>query len=180
MRFRIAVMVLCFAASALGVRAQAENPGLPPEAKKRLDSLVGKWTSKWEYLDAKGGVAGVATGGEVGRYVQGDWLVEWTNEITQQDGVKRISKAWWFYNRQEKKIYLTSVGQDGELWVLSGDPVEFTMTSWPKRRADGSMITIRFLHSEGEKGTLHAVMEYSLDEGKTWTRSFRQTMTPAG
>jgi hypothetical protein len=162
-------------------RAQ-QGSELPPEAKKRLDSLVGKWTSQWEYLDAEGKVIGVATGGEVGRYAQGDWLVEWTNEITQ-GGVMRISKAWWFYNKQDKKIYLTSVGQDGDLWVLSGDPVEFTITSWPKKRADGSTIILRFHHSErteGEKHTLHAVMEYSLDDGKTWTRSFRQTMTPAG
>lgn len=182
MRIRLAAVLFCVVISAGVVRSQ-QSSDLPPEARKRLDSLVGTWTSRWEYLDAEGKVIGVATGGEVGRYAQGDWLVEWTNEVVQQDGAKRISKAWWFYNQQDKKIYLTSVGQDGDLWVLSGDPVEFTITSWPKKRPDGSTIIIRFQHSEGtegEKHTLHAVMEYSLDEGKTWTRSFRQTMTPAG
>jgi len=179
MRWRITIAVSCILTFALAARAQ-QGGELPAEARKRLDSLVGKWTSKWDYLDKEGKVVGSATGGEVGRYIEGDWLVEWTTEVVQQNGDRSVSKAWWFYNRQDKKIYLTSVGQDGDLWVLSGDPVEFTITSWPKKRADGSTIIIRFSHSEGEKHTLRAVMEYSLDDGKTWTRGFRQTMTPAG
>ena len=179
MRSRIALVLSVMLLSAVAARAQ-QGGELPAEAKQRLDSLVGKWTSKWEYLNKEGEVVGSATGGEVGRYAQGDWLVEWTTEVIDQSGQKRISKAWWFYNRQDKKIYLTSVGQDGDLWVLSGDPVEFTITSWPKQRADGSTIIIRFKHGEAEEGILTAVMEFSLDEGKTWTRGFRQTMTPAG
>lgn len=179
MRVRSALLFLCVLALAVGVCAQ-QGSELPPEAKKRLDSLVGKWTSQWEYLDEKGEVVGVATGSEVGRYAHGDWLVEWTTEVLEESGEKRISKAWWFYNRQDKQIYLNSVSQNGDLWILTGDPVEFTITSWPKKRADGSTMLIRFKHSEGEEGKVHAVMEYSLDEGQSWTRRVRQTLTPAG
>lgn len=177
MGLRIGFLLACFMFFGLVAGAQPRTD-LPVEANKRLDSLVGKWTSKWEYVNEKGEVAGVATGNEVGRYIQGDWLVEWTTEVVEEGSAKRTSKAWWFYNRQDKKIYLTSVGQDGDLWILTGDPVEFIMTSWPKKRADGSTMILRFLHDEGEKGVLHAVMQYSLDDGKTWTRGFRQTLTP--
>ncbi len=181
MRLRIAMGVLLCLLGTSTVRAQQADSGeLPEAAQERLASLVGKWSSRWERLDAQGNVRSVATGTEVGRYAQGKWLVEWTTEVVEENGDRRLSKAWWFYSKKQNKIYLTSVSEEGDLWILSGDPVDFVITSWPRKTADGGEMIIRFLHDKSADGTVHAVMEWSTDNGTTWTRGFRQTMTPVG
>lgn len=147
---------------------------IPDEAQKRLDHIIGKWELKTEYLDRNGEVRRTVTGTEEAAFLIEDKVVEITTTIPEQN---QFSKAWQFYNVAEEKFYLTSVDAKGDHWVLSGDLKEYTLTSLPTRQANGRELTIRFTHTNIRENSFEAVMETSIDGGKSWWTRYRQYLT---
>lgn len=157
----------------LPLASAEEEPKIPAETREWLDHLIGSWQSRWDYLGPDGKVAASAEGSEEVRYVLDESIVELSTEVP---ALGSKSKAWFFYNVAEKKVYLTSVDLNGDYWVLTGPPDGSVITSLPKKGPDGREMVIRFTHHKESKDRLRAVMEISHDDGETWTRGFVQTM----
>ena len=85
-----------------------------------------------------------------------------------------VSKGHMFYSFRDKKFYMTSVDANGDLWILSGGLDKFTLTSRPRKRRNGSEFLIRFTHENIKPNSFEALMEMSVDGGKTWFRRSRQ------
>ena len=146
----------------------------PAEAKNRLEHIIGKWQSRWEYLDSTGAVVGSITGSEEAKYLIGEQVVEMTTVVPARNST---SKAWMFYNQNEQKFYLTSVDAKGDFWLLTGGLDQYVIVSQPKRQPDGRDMIIRFTHSNIQHDSAEALMEYSFDDGKSWRTGFRQYLT---
>ena len=144
---------------------------IPEEAQKRLNHIIGKWELKTEYLGRNGEVRRTVTGTEEARFIIDDKVVELTTTIPEQN---QFSKAWQFYNAAEEKFYLTSVDAKGDHWVLSGGLDEYVITSQPRTQANGRELTIRFTHTNIQENSFEAVMETSVDGGKSWWTRYRQ------
>lgn len=152
--------------------AQVVDAELPAEAKERLDHIIGRWKFETQHLKQDGSVRSTVEGTEEAKYAIDGRVVEMTTTLNGQ-----TSKSWMFYNIAEEQFYLTSVDARGDLWILSGGLDEYVITSRPKRRANGSELTIRFTHSNVKADSFEALMETSIDGGETWWTRSRQYLT---
>jgi hypothetical protein len=152
-------------------------PAAPPEeAARRLEQILGRWASTWEWLDANGKVLGVERGSETGVWAIEGRLVELTTLVEGRPGP---SKAWMFWSEPLERFTLVSVGADGTLWTLAGGLEEFVLTSEPTPQPDGRTMEIRISHGEETADRLSAVMEYRHPPAEEWTVGFRQTLVRA-
>ena len=163
--------IVAFAASlsVFELHSQPTDSSIPEEAKTRLDHIVGKWKFRTDYLDRNGDVSRSVNGFEEANYIIGNSVVELTTTVNGS-----VSKGWMFYNSEERSFQLTSVDGSGIYWKFSGGLEEYVITSDPKRRTNGREITLRFTHLEIEEDSFQAVMESSIDGGKTWWTRSRQ------
>ncbi|MEZ5330605.1 MAG: hypothetical protein R2991_00830 [Thermoanaerobaculia bacterium] len=171
---RLATALLaCAALTPLAALAQDAPASPPPEAVRRMEHVLGRWESTWEWVDAEGTVVYVEHGTETGRWALEGRLLELTTEIEGRDGP---SKGWMFWNAPAERFQLVSVGWDGDLWILSGGLEEYVIASEPKAMPDGKTLQIRFTHGEAGPDTLTAVMEMRGSSEEPWTVRVRQTM----
>ena len=155
-----------------GLDAQPKPVDLPPEAKARLDHHIGEWDIRTEHLDRNGATTRTSTGADTARYIIDGRVVELTTK-----SASGVSKAWMFYNVAEQKFYLTSVDARGDHWTLTGGLDQYVITSNPRPRPRGGTMTIRFTHTNIKEDSFEALMETSIDGGKSWWQRSRQYAT---
>lgn len=169
----ISSCVVAFILQSIVAQAQPATQGtIPPEAQKRLDHLVGHWQFKTDYLNRDCEVKRSIQGTEEARYLIEKRVVELTTVVTG-----KTSKGWLFYDTTQKEFVLTSVDGRGDLWVLKGGLEAYVITLQPKLQAFGQEMTIRFTHTNILKDSFEAIMESSIDGGKTWWKRSKQYMT---
>ncbi|QXD23901.1 hypothetical protein F7C95_18615 [Opitutia bacterium ISCC 51] len=60
---------------------------------------------------------------------------------------------------------------------IAGGLDEYVITSILKKQAHGHELTIRFTHTNIQQDSFEAVMETSIDGGKSWWTRYRQYLT---
>lgn len=166
------IMAALWIAGTARAQVAPEEP-LPGEARKRLDTIVGEWESRWDWVDETGKVVYTEKGTEKAAFLIQDRVVEMTTTIVDRPAP---TKAWMFFSTAEKKFYLVSVSREGDLWTFTGGLDKFVITSLPRTMPDGRQLMIRFSHDEVSHDQLGAVMEFSYDGGETWMVRCRQTL----
>ena len=174
---RLLLTLVSLAVSSIAVAGQT-GAALPEEARKRLDYEVGDWRSKSEALDRNGQVTSTSYSRTQRRYVIPGRVLEISGVI---EANSQTFRAWVYYSIQEKKYCLTSIDGNGSLWTFKGDlGQEFTWTSEPRKRPDGTTYQMRFTHYDFEENSFTALGERSFDGGKTWIAFSRQSLTRTG
>jgi len=150
---------------------KGELPGIPEVAHERMRYLNGRWKVRTEFLDPNGKVIQTTNYLSEAHWLIQDRVVLLTHDAPEQ-GV--LSKAMVFWSTDDKKFELVDVNQKGELWFLSGDLDEEVFTSAPKKMPNGRDIILKFTHFNIQPETFEVYMEYSYDDGATWTRGQHQ------
>jgi len=171
--FKYYTLTFLFALLIFKAYPQSKITELPEEAQKRLDYHIGEWSVHIEFLDSAGNVTRTAEGTDISRYLIDSTVVE----LTTIDDGNNISKGWIFYNIKEQKYYLVSVSSEGDLWILKGGLDQYVITSDPREQLNGKTVQIRFTHYNIEENSFEAIMEYTIDGGKTWRKAYRQIIT---
>ncbi|MDG2170177.1 MAG: hypothetical protein P8L44_19885 [Opitutales bacterium] len=61
--------------------------------------------------------------------------------------------------------------------MLTGGLDEYVISSTPKKQPNGRELTIRFTHTNIQEDSFEAIMETSIDGGKSWWARYRQYLT---
>lgn len=173
MRMSFAVWFLLVGSVVTAADSAASLPELPDEARHRLEQVLGRWRVEAEFLAPDGSVARRVEWENRAEWVLDGRVVLLTHDAPALDV---LSKAFVFYSAEDEEFYVVDVNRKGELWILSGGLDAFVLTSRPKRTDDGEMI-VRFTHDPGDDDSMLVRMEYSLDDGATWTLGQRQRLT---
>lgn len=168
------LILLCATVSDLN----GQQPGsrtYPEAAVERLRHLHGAWRMESDVIGQNGQVTRTVVVYDTLYWVVPDRVLGFRSHTPEAN---TVSTGLWFHDVAEDRFYLLSVnGQNGEFWSLSGTLNEWTITSEPKRRPNGSDMIIRFHHHDVTDDRFEATMEYSRDGGTTWTVGYRQRLT---
>lgn len=162
---------------AAGVAAAPDDaPGLE-QAVAQLRSAVGTWQVTTEFMAPDGSVSQVADGSYRFEWVVADRVLIGTSQIPSLG----MSAGLLFYiDGAENEIEMVSVGADGKLWIMSGPLDSETRMSEPYRTADGTRAQLRFTRYNVSADRFESKMEYTTDDGETWTQGNRQIFQRAG
>ncbi len=149
---------------------QVRTADLPEEARSRIDYLVGTWDVYEDILDDEGNVIETAHSVNITEYFLGDSVLVTT--IIPDDGA--IRKTVRFYDKEAGIFYEISVGEEGDLFILSGDLERYVMNFKSRQVRDGRHALGRFIHTNIEPHSFEAVLEVSRDDGKNWERIKRK------
>jgi hypothetical protein len=149
---------------------QGRTADLPDEARSRIDYLVGTWDVYEDTLDDEGNVIETAHSVNITEYFLGDSVLVTT--IIPDDGA--IRKTVRFYDKEAAIFYEISVGEEGDLFILSGDLERYVMNFKSRQVRDGRHALGRFIHTNIEPHSFEAVLEVSRDDGKNWERVKRK------
>ncbi len=161
-----ALPILAGAPPALADDPRPENP-----AVQQLRHAHGAWDATTEFISPDGAVA---------RSVEGSYEFDWVVPDRVLIGRSEIpelglsSGILFFYSETADTITMTSVGGDGQLWVMSGPADSEVRATPPTPQADGSTIELRFTRYNVEPDRFESKMEYSSDGGATWTQGNHQ------
>lgn len=166
---------LCLSVFTPRTSAQAQAAPLPEVAIERLEYAIGEWDIRSENLDVSGAVTGTTESGQIATWLVPGRIVQMRDRDSDGSGGGR---SWWVYDARANAWTLVSIGvDDGSVWVLKGNLAEWRITSEPRDRPNGGQAMIRFTHYDIEPDSFWALMELSLDLGKTWTPRYRQHLT---
>ena len=149
---------------------QGNTVDLPEEARSRIDYLVGTWDAYEDTLDDEGNVIETAHSVNITEYFLGDSVLVTT--IIPDDG--SIRKTVRFYDKEAGIFYEVSVGEEGDLFILSGGLEKYVMNFKSRQVRDGRHALGRFIHTNIEPHSFEAVLEVSRDDGKNWERVKRK------
>jgi hypothetical protein len=129
-----------------------------------LRHAVGAWDVVTEFLNADGSVARAVRGTYAFEWVVADRVVRGLSEIPE---LKQRSAITFYVNAAAGTIEMTSVGADGQLFVmtgpLGGDTRETSFTP-----PDGKLTRLRFTRFNVTPDRFESRMERSTDGGATW------------
>jgi hypothetical protein len=130
-----------------------------------LRHAIGSWDVVTEFLNADGTVARAFPGTYAFEWVVTDRVARGLSEIPQ---LKQRSAITFYVNPAAKIIEMTSVGPDGQLFVmtgpLGGDTREASFTG-----PDAKPMRLRFTRFNVTPTRFESRMERSTDGGATWT-----------
>lgn len=142
-------------------------------ALQELNSEIGSWNCRWEYLDAEGEVASTIEGKEEFESVFGDQVLRVKTSVPatghQSQGLK-------FFNSVQQRILHIDVDPKGDHWILEQDLTSGQILSQPHKDKGGTTTQVRFTTLEEEEDYRRVLMEHTTDQGKTWTKGFYQIM----
>jgi hypothetical protein len=138
---------------------------------EQLRHSVGRWRVVTEFLNPDGSVARSVAGSYEFTWVIADRVVSGRSDIPQLGQ----SAAILFYVRpSQREIEMTSVGEDGRLWVMTGklgDEVRFTPEF---STAGGGASKLRFTRFNVTPNGFESRMDYTDDGGRSWKPGNRQ------
>lgn len=162
----LVVLVLLSSARYLtGINQSVPQPPKISHAVEQLRHAHGNWTVTTEFLNEDGSVAKAVQGTYRFDWVVSDRVLSGQSEIPE---LKQKSALLFYVNEKKQTIEMTSVGADGNLWVMSGAADGETRTTQPFRNSDGKQTQLRFTRFNVKPGSFESKMEYTTDGGKTW------------
>jgi len=135
---------------------------------KSVDELrhaVGAWNVVTEFLNADGTLARAFPGTYVFEWVVTDRVLRGISEIPE---LKQKSAITFYVHPAAKTIEMTSVGPDGQLFVMTG-PVGGDARETSFTGPDGKPMRLRFARFNVTANRFESRMERSSDGGATWT-----------
>ncbi len=153
-----------------------DNKTLLEASIQQLRDAQGKWFVTTDFLNSDGTVA---------RSVAGTYTFEWVIEDRVLSGVAdtpalNMKSGILFYINESKAIMeMVSVGQDGNLWIMTGplgEEVRYTQTF---KTHDGKDSQLRFTRFNVTENGFESKMDVTDDDGKTWKPGNHQRFTRA-
>lgn len=164
LRFALVLTLLAGAPAAFG-QNQPGNPALR-HSVEQLRASIGKWNVTTDFLKHDGTVAKSATGTYEFSWVVPDRVVAGRSDIPE---LKQTAGLLFYVNEAQKKIEMASVGGDGKLWIMSGPLGGEVRTTQPYMASGGGAGRLRFTRSKVTDQSFESRMEYTEDDGRTWT-----------
>lgn len=144
---------------------QADTAAKLARGVAQLRHIHGNWTVTTEFLNENGSVAKAVQGTYRFQWVVPDRVLRGESEIPE---LKQKSGLLFYVSEKKLTIEMTSVGADGNLWVMTGAADEEVRTTRPFRSADGKETQMRFTRYNVKADSFESKMEYTQDGGKTW------------
>lgn len=148
----------------------------PPQEEVRtglrqLRHVVGSWDVATTFLRDDGSEAGTVEGTYTFDWVPPDAVVAGSSTIP----VFNQTSAILFYLREATgEIEMSSVGPDGQLWVMTG-PIDGEVRETPVvAMPDGSTLKLRFTRYNVEPDRFESRMDRSTDGGESWVQGNHQ------
>ncbi len=140
----------------------------------QLRHALGSWDTTTEYLRPDGGIALSVQGTYTFEWVVPDRVLAGRSEIPK---LKQVSGILFYVRPDAGIIEMSSVGRDGQLWVMTGR-IDGEVRGTPDTQMpDGSTIRLRFTRDAVTPDRFESRMEYSSDAGGTWTPGNHQVFT---
>lgn len=152
------------------VPLQVYSTDLPDEARSRIDYLVGTWDVYEDTLDENDNVVETAHSVNITEYFIGDSVLV-TTIIPDEGAIRRTIR---FYDKAAEIFYEISVGEEGDLFILSGGLERYVMNFKSRQVRDDRHALGRFIHTNIEADSFEAVLEVSRNDGKSWKRVKRK------
>lgn len=149
---------------------QGNSTDLPEEARSRIDYLVGTWDVYEDALDENGNVVETVHSVNITEHLIGDTVLI-TTIIPDEGGIRKTMR---FYDKAAEIFYEISVGEEGDLFILSGGLEQYVMNFKSRQLRDGRHALGRFIHTNIEADSFEALLEVSRDDGKSWERIKRK------
>lgn len=139
-----------------------------------LRQVIGQWHVVTEEINPDGSTA---------RTVEGTYTFEWVvpDRVVagraEAPAIDRVAALLFYVSEADEKIEMVSVAADGHLWVMTGElggNIRHTAT-FPT--ADGGIGQLRFTRYNVSADSFESMMEYTTDDGLTWTLGNRQVFT---
>lgn len=164
------VLGLLVPATAVAQNATEAAASVAP-AVEQLRHVIGTWDVRTEFLGADGNVAAAADGTYTFDWVIEDRVVQGVSAIPTWD----MRAGILFYHRPDKsEVEMVSVGNDGQLWTMTGADTDETRTTPNVTMPDGSKLKLRFTRFNVEPDRFESRMERSTDGGQTWVQGNHQ------
>lgn len=166
-RFLAVILFNVIPLSAAVAQNEKDDDPLREKAMEFLSWEVGTWRSREEILDADGNLA---------RTQEFTITYEWTLDNTalhmevRDDGKKDWSQVIKFYSPKDKEIIFFDVSTTGEYYLMRQDVESKTVLIKPNELGD---FLFRLRHMRRTENELDFVIEYSNDDGQTWTLTRR-------
>lgn len=151
---------------------EPESPLSPAVAQLR--HAAGEWDATTEFLAPDGAVARSVGGTYVFEWVVPDRVLSGRSKLPE---LNQVSGILFYYEEAKDLIGMAAVGADGHLWVMTGPADREVRTTPPTVMPDGSTLTLRFTRYNVEPDSFESMMEYSNDDGATWTQGNHQVFT---
>lgn len=142
---------------------------------EQLRHAVGRWDVVTDFLNPDGSVARAVTGSYEFAWVVPDRVVRGESAVPE---LKQRSGILFYVNAAARTIAMTSVGADGQLFVMTG-PLGGETRETSFTGPDGRRVQLRFTRSNVAPDRFESRMERSVDGGATWQPGNHQVFTRA-
>jgi len=172
---RLTTALISLLAVPLAEASEIEASSLT-NAVQQLRHSVGIWQVTTTQFDDKGEIARVGSG--IYRF---DWVVPDRVLSGRADMAewKQSAGMLFYVNPERSTIEMTSVGPDGQLWVMTGPAGGETRTTSPTALPDGRKVQLRFTRFNVAANSFESRMEASYDGGASWRPGNHQTFKRA-
>jgi len=145
-------------------------------AVQQLRHSVGVWNVTTTQFDDQGEVARVGSGTYRFDWVVPDRVLSGRSDMAEW---KQSAGILFYVNPERSTIEMTSVGPDGQLWVMTGPAGGETRTTAPTALPDGRKIQLRFTRFNVSADCFESRMEASYDGGVSWRPGNHQSFKRA-
>jgi hypothetical protein len=141
------------------------EPSPLSSAVQQLRHSVGIWQVTTTQFDDRGAVARVGSGTYRFDWVVPDRVLSGRADMAEW---KQNAGMLFYVNPERSTIEMTSVGPDGQLWVMTGPAGGETRTTSPTALPDGRKVQLRFTRFNVSANSFESRMEASYDGGASW------------
>lgn len=159
----------------LAEASEIESPSLS-SAVQQLRHSVGLWNVTTTQFDDKGEVARIASGTYRFDWVVPDRVLSGRADMAEW---KQSAGMLFYVNPERSTIEMTSVGPDGQLWVMTGPAGGETRVTPPTALPDGRKVQLRFTRFNVSANSFESRMEASYDGGASWRPGNHQSFKRA-
>lgn len=172
---RLAIALCSLFAIPLADASEIEASSLS-SAVQQLRHSVGIWNVTTTQFDDQGEVARVASGTYRFDWVVPDRVLSGRADMAEW---KQSAGMLFYVNPERSTIEMTSVGPDGQLWVMTGPAGGETRTTTPTALPDGRKVQLRFTRFNVSANGFESRTEASYDGGASWRPGNHQTFKRA-
>jgi len=158
-------------------QASSSSSTSASSASAQLRHVVGTWDVTTEFLRDDGSTAGSFEGTYAFQWVVPGKVV---SGVTTMPAINQTAAMMFYHRPSTGEIEMVSVGQDGQLWVMTGSDTSEVRETPVVAMGDGSTITLRFTRFNVMADSFESRMERSSDGGKTWLPGNHQLFRRAG
>lgn len=145
-------------------------------AVQQLRHSVGLWNVTTTQFDDRGEVARVGSGTYRFDWVVPDRVLSGRSDMAEW---KQSAGILFYVNPERSTIEMTSVGPDGQLWVMTGPAGGETRVTPPTALPDGRKVQLRFTRFNVSANSFESRMEASYDGGASWRPGNHQSFKRA-